>query len=101
MGEVEAEADVVEFERELIGVEIGSELALRNRFRGDAGNAIEPRLLFLDEVVAQLAGSVIELRRCAEQRTAASAPLFGRPLEPQREQPPQPIDAAGLAQSRK
>src|SRR5882672_7349653 len=85
MGEVEPEAEVVELERELLDVEVGPKLALLDRLRRDPSDAVEPRLLLLDEVLAQVARPIIELDRRAEQR-AAAVPGFipGAPLEPRR-----------------
>src|SRR5262249_25310001 len=85
-------------ERELLDVEIRAQLALVDRFARDPRDAVEPCLLLLDEVVAKLAGSIVELDRCAEQRTAAVALIFGGPIEPRAEQTAQSPGAARLAQ---
>ncbi len=79
-------------------VEIGAQLALVDRLARDPRDAVEPGLLLLDEVVAQLAGPVVELDRRAEQRAAAVALLFGGPFEPRVEQPRKRARPVGFAQ---
>src|SRR6478735_12161758 len=53
MCEVEAETDAVELERELTDVEVRPQLAFFDRLLRDAGDAVEPGFLLLDEVVAE------------------------------------------------
>src|SRR5881394_3223107 len=96
--EIEAEADAVELKRELLDVEVRAQLALVDRLLRAARDAVEPGLLFVDEVVAELAGPIVELDRRAEQRAAAVALLLRGPIEPRAEQPPQAERAGRLAQ---
>src|SRR5262249_15913858 len=64
----------------------------------DPGDAVEPSFLLLDEIVAQLAGPIVELDRCAEQRATPVALLLRRPVEPCPEQAPESCGARRLAQ---
>src|SRR5215831_5634299 len=98
MREVEAEADAVELECELADVEIGAQLALVDGLLCDPRDAVEPRLLLLDEIVAQLAGPVVELDRRAEQRAPAVALLLRRPVEPGDEERSQTREPGAFAQ---